>query len=95
MQVGLKADVIGKTITGAGLRGIPGLFTMSIERSTGESVDCSDYNQKLEEGDTIWFAADTGSINFLTRFQGLELVQQEQVDKTTTDIIYRQFVQAS
>lgn len=48
-----------------------------------------------QPGDVVWFAADLSSIGFLNRFIGLELVQQEQVDKTSTSILYRQFAQAA
>ena len=127
----------------AGLRGVPGLFVLSVDRADGSSVDASDYLYKIQpvsagncrcwfrlpgaiphslhllayahpmingchqylflapanclvaQGDTLWLAADVGAVGFLSKFPGLELVQQEQVDKTGTSILYRHLVQAA
>ena len=49
----------------------------------------------MQPGVVVWFAADLNSVCFLNKFIGLELVQQEQVDKTSTSILYRQFAQAA
>ena len=49
----------------------------------------------ITQDDTIWIATDIGAVGFLAKFPGLELVQQEQVDKTGTSILYRHLVQAA
>ena len=47
------------------------------------------------QDDTIWIAADVAAVGFLSKFPGLDLVQQEQVDKTGTSVLYRHLVQAA
>ncbi|KAG2432791.1 hypothetical protein HXX76_008526 [Chlamydomonas incerta] len=95
VKVKKNSEVVNKTVTAAGLRGVPGLFVLSVDRADGSSVDASDYLYKIQPGDTIWLAADVGAVGFLSKFPGLELVQQEQVDKTGTSILYRHLVQAA
>ncbi|PNW74959.1 hypothetical protein CHLRE_12g502600v5 [Chlamydomonas reinhardtii] len=95
VKVKKSAEVVGKTVSAAGLRGIPGLFVLSVDHADGTSVDSSDYLYKIQPDDTIWIAADVAAVGFLSKFPGLELVQQEQVDKTGTSILYRHLVQAA
>ncbi|GLC36709.1 sequence orphan Slt1 [Pleodorina starrii] len=96
VKVRKRADVVGKTVSAAGLRGIPGLYVLSVDRgSDGTSVEANDYLYKIQPDDTIWIAADVVAVGFLSKFPGLELVQQEQVDKTGTSILYRHLVQAA
>jgi hypothetical protein len=47
------------------------------------------------QDDTIWVASDLAGINFLSKFPGLELVQQEQVNKVNGSILYKHLVQAA
>ncbi|GIL57892.1 hypothetical protein Vafri_13129 [Volvox africanus] len=89
------SEVVGKTVSAAGLRGIPGLYVLSLDRADGTSVEASDYLYKIQPDDTIWIAAEVTAVGFLSKFPGLELVQQEQVDKTSTSILYRHLVQAA
>ncbi|KXZ47562.1 hypothetical protein GPECTOR_34g721 [Gonium pectorale] len=95
VKVRKRSDVVGKTVSAAGLRGIPGLYVLSVDRADGSTVDASDYLYKIQAEDTLWIAADIAAVGFLAKFPGLELVQQEQVDKTSTSILYRHLVQAA
>ncbi|GLC48755.1 putative sodium/sulfate cotransporter 3 [Pleodorina starrii] len=96
VKVKKTSEVVGKTVSAAGLRGIPGLYVLSVDRgSDGSSVEANDYLYKIQPDDTIWIAADVVAVGFLSKFPGLELVQQEQVDKTGTSILYRHLVQAA
>ncbi|PNW77626.1 hypothetical protein CHLRE_10g445000v5 [Chlamydomonas reinhardtii] len=95
VKVKKSSEVVNKTVSAAGLRGIPGLFVLSVDRADGSSVEASDYLYKIQPDDTIWIATDIGAVGFLAKFPGLELVQQEQVDKTGTSILYRHLVQAA
>ncbi|KXZ47579.1 hypothetical protein GPECTOR_34g738 [Gonium pectorale] len=95
VRVRKRSDVVGKTVSAAGLRGIPGLYVLSVDRADGSTVDASDYLYKIQAEDTLWIAADIAAVGFLAKFPGLELVQQEQVDKTSTSILYRHLVQAA
>ncbi|KAG2448929.1 hypothetical protein HYH02_006277 [Chlamydomonas schloesseri] len=95
VKVKKSSEVVNKTVSSAGLRGIPGLFVLSVDRADGTSVEASDYLYKIQPDDTIWIATDIGAVGFLSKFPGLELVQQEQVDKTGTSILYRHLVQAA
>ncbi|PNH12358.1 putative sodium/sulfate cotransporter 3, partial [Tetrabaena socialis] len=95
VKVRKLSDVVNKTVSAAGLCGIPGLFVLSVDRSDGTSVDSSDYLYKIQPDDTIWIAADIAAVGFLSKFPGLALVQQEQVDKTGTSILFRHLVQAA
>ncbi|KAG2451461.1 hypothetical protein HYH02_004059 [Chlamydomonas schloesseri] len=95
VKVKKSSEVVGKTVSAAGLRGIPGLFVLSVDRADGTSVEASDYLYKIQPDDTIWIAADVAAVGFLSKFPGLEMVQQEQVDKTGTSVLYRHLVQAA
>ncbi|KAG2495414.1 hypothetical protein HYH03_006361 [Edaphochlamys debaryana] len=95
VKVKKGSEVVDKTVSAAGLRGVPGMFVLSVDKADGTSVDSSDYLYKIQTDDTIWIAADVAAVRFLSKFPGLELVQQEQVDKTGTSILYRHLVQAA
>lgn len=89
------SDATGKTLSGAGLRGVPGLYIIALDRETGERIENIDHHVKIETGDTLWFAADIAAVTFLSKFNGLQLVQQDQIEKTKVKMIYRCFVQAA
>jgi hypothetical protein len=130
-----RSEVVGKTVSGAGLRGIPGLYVLRVDRADGTTVDASDYLYQIQpvssadpsasgrapctgagvsleaaacrliapccasdpapQDDTIWVASDLAGVNFLTKFPGLELVQQEQVNKVNGSILYKHLAQAA
>ncbi len=48
VKVGKRAEVVGKTVSAAGLRGIPGLYVLSVDKSDGTSVEASDYLYKIQ-----------------------------------------------
>lgn len=41
-------DVAGKTLSQAGLRGIPGLHPMSIHKEDGRNLEATDYTVRME-----------------------------------------------
>lgn len=41
-------DVTGKTLSQAGLRGIPGLHPMSVDKADGRHLEATDYSVRLE-----------------------------------------------
>lgn len=89
-----SAEIVGKTISGAGLRGIPGLFLVSVQRSDGAAFDSHDHSLRILAGDELVFAADLKSITLLSRFPGLVLSEQPQVEKLGVDILDRVFLEA-
>ncbi|GIL78280.1 hypothetical protein Vretifemale_7730, partial [Volvox reticuliferus] len=42
VKVRKRSDVVDKTVSAAGLRGIPGLYVLSVDRADGTSVEASD-----------------------------------------------------
>lgn len=90
-----RSEVINKTVSQAGFRGIPGLYVLALDREDGTHIDNVGFTDLLQAGDTIWFAAELASIPFLSRFPGLEMVQQQQVDKSGVNILYRTLIQVS
>lgn len=88
------SDLVGRTISAAGLRGIPGLFLVSLQRADGTVFDSHDHEVKIESEDTLVFAADLKSVTFLSKFPGLKLLQWDQVEKLGVNILDRVFVQA-
>lgn len=90
-----SSDLIGRTITGAGLRGIPGLYVISLAHPDGAVVDAHDHEVKIEANDVLVFAADLKAVTFLSKFPGLQLLNQPQVEKTGVNILDRVFIQAA
>jgi hypothetical protein len=41
----------------------------------------------LQVGDTLWVGADLAGVTFLSKFPGLELLQQEQINKSGISIL--------
>jgi uncharacterized protein with PhoU and TrkA domain len=77
-------DVAGQTVSGAGLRGIPGISVLALDpngdfESRQEPVP---YTSVVTKGDTLWIAADLTGVQLLSRFPGLEYPQQHQITKT-------------
>ena len=70
MQVEANSELIGKTIDEAGLRGLPGLFLIDIERN-GELIPAVSGNVRLAALDHLIFAGVVDSVVDLQRFSGL------------------------
>lgn len=48
-----------------------------------------DHTTIIELGDVLWAACDLEGSVFLSKFVGLSLREQPQIEKTTTNILYR------
>ena len=64
------SDLIGRSIDEAGLRGLPGLFLIEIDRD-GETLPAVSANVRLAAGDHLVFAGVVDSVVDLQRFSGL------------------------
>ncbi len=49
----------------------------------------------LQVGDTLWVAADLSGVTFLSKFPGLQPVQQDQVDRTGVNVLNQILVQVA
>ena len=77
-------EVVGHTVSGAGLRGIPGISVVALDplgdfESRQEPVP---YTSVVAKGDTLWIAADLTGVTLLARFPGIEFPNQQQITKT-------------
>lgn len=52
------AQIIGKSINEAGLRGVTGLYLFEIERADGTRLKAVTPDTLLEAGDLLWFAGE-------------------------------------
>jgi len=82
MLVEPGSSLVGKTIEGAGLRHLPGLYLMDIERS-GTSIPAVSPDEILQENDRLIFSGMVDSVADLQRFDGLRLAS-DQVFKLDT-----------
>ena len=74
-----NSPIAGKTIEGAGLRNLKGLFAVELLRNE-ESIRPVTPDQKLEEGDTILFAGDPKQIaEIISPERGLALPKESQM----------------
>lgn len=71
MQVAEGSSLIGTTIEGAGLRQLPGLFLIEIERADSEVRPAPGPNVRLHAGDRLVFAGIIASIVDLQKIRGL------------------------
>lgn len=88
-------DVGGRTVSHAGLRGIPGITVVAIDKADGTRIAPPDHHTIIDIGDIVWAACDLEGSVFLSKFQGLELREQVHTEKTTTNILYRTMATAS
>lgn len=70
MRVEAGAPIVGKTIEGAGLRALPGLFLFGIERA-GHVLHAVGPDERLQEEDILLFAGVLDSVVDITRIRGL------------------------
>ncbi|XOV89435.1 MAG: SLC13 family permease [Pseudomonadota bacterium] len=72
MQVEAGSSLAGKSVQEAGLRHLPGLYLMDIERK-GMTIPAVAPEEKLAEGDVLVFTGMVDSVADLRRFDGLRL----------------------
>jgi di/tricarboxylate transporter len=71
------SPLIGQSVEGAGLRHLPGLFLVRIERSTG-AISPVGPGERLQLGDRLTFAGVVDTIVDLKKFRGLVPAAQDQ-----------------
>lgn len=76
--------VAGKTIGGAGLRGLPDAFLVTLERGDAV-VHAVKPSELLQAGDVLWFAAGTEGIITLRKIPGASQMQPR-LDSTTSAV---------
>ena len=95
-------NFIGKTAVESGLRSLPGLFLVSIERTRssvlGESpadrTTVIDPSEPLEANDVMWYAGGATAISSLRRVPGLAPYSSDQVEKLEVSSHDRRLIQA-
>lgn len=93
MRVGARGPVVGKTIESAGLRHLPGLYLMDINR--GEHVvPVVDPAEQLDAGDQLVFVGVVHSVVDLQQIPGLEPTT-ERVFKLDSHRSLRRFAEAA
>ena len=70
MMVAKGGPLAGKTVQAAGLRGLPGLYLVEIDRE-GEVIPAAGPDEVLKGGDRLVFAGVTESVVDLQRIKGL------------------------
>uniref|UniRef100_A0A061S8X4 Sodium sulfate co-transporter n=1 Tax=Tetraselmis sp. GSL018 TaxID=582737 RepID=A0A061S8X4_9CHLO len=89
-----NGNLAGKTIQQAGLRGLPGLFLVAIDRVSGETLHAVNPQTVLEIGDVLWFSGDLEAIASLRKVAGLRHQEDRQQAKIGVEAIHRRLVQA-
>ena len=92
MRVQPNSVVIGQSIEEAGLRHLPGLYLVEIERD-GEVMPAVGPHRKLRAGDELLFAGIVDSVVDLQKIKGL-VPATTQVDKLAESKPNRRFVEA-
>jgi di/tricarboxylate transporter len=80
MRVAPGSAIVGRTIEAAGLRHLPGLFLIEIERTNGEVRPAPNPTVRLQDGDRLVFAGVVDSVVDLQRIRGL-VPAEDQVNK--------------
>jgi di/tricarboxylate transporter len=79
LKVTPEYENIGKTIEGAGLRHLQGLFLFQIERR-GRIIAPAEPNEKIMLGDRLFFTGIPKTILELQKIPGLQLIQDSHFD---------------
>eukprot|EP00511_Aplanochytrium_stocchinoi_P006177 CAMPEP_0204833982 /NCGR_PEP_ID=MMETSP1346-20131115/18457_1 /ASSEMBLY_ACC=CAM_ASM_000771 /TAXON_ID=215587 /ORGANISM="Aplanochytrium stocchinoi, Strain GSBS06" /LENGTH=870 /DNA_ID=CAMNT_0051966949 /DNA_START=402 /DNA_END=3011 /DNA_ORIENTATION=+ len=83
----------GQTIEAAGLRGLPGLFLIALEREDGTIFHAVGSDAILNKNDTLWFAGERSSVATLRRIPGLVSPNSDQVNKLKVNKLERRLVE--
>lgn len=83
MQLEAGSPLAGQSIEGAGLRHLPSVYLIEIERN-GHLITVVSPQQRLEAGDRLVFAGDVGSVVDLQKIRGLRPAET-QIFKLRTD----------
>ena len=68
-------SLVGKSIEGAGLRGLPDVFLVTIERGA-HALHAVAPSEVLQAGDVLWFAGSTDGVISLRKIPGAALNAQ-------------------
>eukprot|EP00043_Microstomoeca_roanoka_P012033 m.115452 g.115452 ORF g.115452 m.115452 type:complete len:723 (-) comp15370_c3_seq1:99-2267(-) len=68
----------GKSVLEAGLRSLPGLFLVQIERENGTVVSAPSPDTLLQGGDKLFFAGKVDSVLSLSQVRGLRLAEDDE-----------------
>lgn len=71
-----NGNLAGKSVADAGLRSLPGLFLIRIERLNGDSLLAPSPQTVLSENDKLYFAGVVDSVLSLTQIRGLRLAEE-------------------
>ena len=71
LQLKGSRSLAGQTIEAAGLRGLPGLFLIALERGDGTVVHAVGSEAVLAINDTLWFAGERSAVSTLRRIPGI------------------------
>ncbi|MGW8311128.1 MAG: SLC13 family permease [Thiogranum sp.] len=92
MLVGADGPLVGETVTQAGLRHLPGLYLIEVERQ-GRVIPAVSPHERLEGGDRLLFAGVVESIVDLQKIRGLEPAT-DQVTKIDSPREERRLIEA-
>lgn len=84
MLVTPRSRLIGKTIEQAGLRQLPGLFVVEIDRD-GQLITPVNPDEVLEEGDHLVFTGIVSSIIELEKISGLDPIDESERPRTAQE----------
>ena len=87
------SPIVGSTIEGAGLRHLPGLYLVEIERG-GETMAAVPPDTKLRAGDVLIFVGVLESVVDLRKIRGLVPAADDQVKKLSGPTSRRRLVEA-
>eukprot|EP00043_Microstomoeca_roanoka_P017319 m.180464 g.180464 ORF g.180464 m.180464 type:complete len:785 (-) comp16615_c1_seq1:608-2962(-) len=73
-----KRSLNGKTVEEAGLRNLPGLFLIQVERENGTTVTAPGPECILQTGDKLYFAGKVDSVLSLSQVRGLRLAEDDE-----------------
>lgn len=93
LQVQSNCPLIGKSVEAAGLRNLPGLFLIEIDRS-GETVTPVSPQDVIQSGDHLVFTGVVKTIAELERIPGLVPAVDQSFETTPAERIHRQLTEA-
>ncbi|TWU28496.1 SLC13 family permease [Bythopirellula polymerisocia] len=93
MHVEEKCPLIGKSVQNAGLRNLPGLFLIEIDRG-GETITPVSPQDKIQSGDHLVFTGVVTTIADLERIPGLVPAVDSTFETTPSERTHRQLSEA-
>jgi len=85
-------SLVGQTVSGAKLRGLPGLFLVAIEHTDGQVEHAVGPDAILQKMDMLWFIGERDAVSTLRRIPGLE-APDNQVQKLRVNHVQRRLVE--